>query len=38
MFELKIPQIGESITSAYIGTWHKQPGEAVAEGETVVEI
>ncbi|RME20572.1 MAG: 2-oxoglutarate dehydrogenase complex dihydrolipoyllysine-residue succinyltransferase [Deltaproteobacteria bacterium] len=38
MFELKVPQIGESITSAFIGTWHKRPGEAVTKGETIVEI
>ncbi|MCB9777839.1 MAG: 2-oxoglutarate dehydrogenase complex dihydrolipoyllysine-residue succinyltransferase [Alphaproteobacteria bacterium] len=38
MFELKVPQIGESITSAFIGTWLKKPGDAVAEGEAVVEL
>ena len=36
--ELRVPQIGESIKSAYIGSWMKQPGEYVRAGEPVVEI
>ena len=38
MFDLKVPTIGESITSAFIGTWLKKPGQAVAEGEAVVSL
>lgn len=38
MFELKVPQIGESITSAFIGTWLKKPGDAVAQGDNIVEL
>ena len=38
MFELKVPTIGESITSAIVGTWQKAVGEVVAEGETVVAL
>ncbi len=38
MFELKVPQIGESITSAFIGTWLKRPGDPVVEGDTLVEL
>jgi len=38
MFDVTIPQIGESITHVFIATWLKQPGEAVAEGESLVEL
>ncbi|MCK6505887.1 E3 binding domain-containing protein, partial [Myxococcota bacterium] len=38
MFDLKVPTIGESITSAFVGTWLKKPGQAVAEGEAVVSL
>jgi len=36
--ELVIPQVGESITVVYIARWFVQPGEAVVEGEPVLEI
>jgi 2-oxoglutarate dehydrogenase E2 component (dihydrolipoamide succinyltransferase) len=36
--ELKVPQVGESITEVQIGEWLKRAGEAVAEGEPVVVI
>lgn len=36
--EIKIPNVGESITSANVARWHKQNGEAVAKGETVLTI
>lgn len=38
MTELVIPQVGESITVVYIARWFVQPGEAVVEGEPVLEI
>ena len=38
MVELKIPQVGESIATVFIARWLKKPGEAVAEGEPVLEI
>ena len=38
MFDVTIPQIGESITHVFIATWLKQPGEAVVEGESLVEL
>ena len=38
MFDVTIPQIGESITHVFVATWLKQPGEAVAEGESLVEL
>ena len=36
--EIKIPNVGESITSANVAHWHKQNGEAVTKGETVLTI
>ena len=36
--EVKIPNVGESITSANVARWHKQDGEAVAQGEVVLTI
>jgi 2-oxoglutarate dehydrogenase E2 component (dihydrolipoamide succinyltransferase) len=36
--DLIMPKLGESITEATILKWHKQPGDAVKEDETVLEI
>lgn len=36
--EVKIPNVGESITSANVARWHKQDGESVSKGETVLTI
>ena len=36
--ELKVPQVGESITEVQIGDWLKSPGERVAEGDALVVI
>ena len=36
--ELRMPEMGESVTEGTVLEWHKQEGDAVAEGETVVEI
>jgi 2-oxoglutarate dehydrogenase E2 component (dihydrolipoamide succinyltransferase) len=36
--EVKIPNVGESITSANVARWHKQDGESVTRGETVLTI
>src|SRR5919198_3116342 len=33
--ELKIPAVGESITSGVVSTWHKKSGEFVNEGEAL---
>ncbi len=33
--EVKIPSVGESITSGVVSTWHKKSGEFVNEGEAV---
>src|SRR5689334_3861888 len=36
--ELKIPAVGESVQEVQIGRWLKQPGEAVQEDQSVVEL
>lgn len=36
--ELKVPEVGESITEVQIGAWKKREGDAVAMDESVVEI
>ena len=36
--QIKIPSVGESITSATLGTWHKNDGEYVRVGEVIVTI
>ncbi|MBC7789743.1 MAG: 2-oxoglutarate dehydrogenase complex dihydrolipoyllysine-residue succinyltransferase [Anaerolineae bacterium] len=38
MISIKVPPLGESIVEATIAKWLKQPGEAVAQGETLVEL
>src|ERR1041385_4067040 len=36
--ELKVPEIGESITQVEIGDWLKQPGDAVRKDEPLVTL
>jgi len=36
--DIKVPTLGESVTSATIARWLKQPGESVAADEPVVEL
>ncbi len=36
--EIKVPTLGESVTSATVARWLKQPGEAVSADEAVVEL
>ena len=38
LVDVKVPQLSESVTEATLLTWHKQVGEAVAEGENLVDI
>ena len=38
MTDIRVPTLGESITEATIGRWFKQPGEAVAVDEPLVEL
>jgi 2-oxoglutarate dehydrogenase E2 component (dihydrolipoamide succinyltransferase) len=33
--EIKIPSVGESITSGVLSTWHKQSGDTVNDGEAL---
>ncbi|MEE4246170.1 MAG: 2-oxoglutarate dehydrogenase complex dihydrolipoyllysine-residue succinyltransferase [Kangiellaceae bacterium] len=36
--EIKVPVLPESVADATIATWHKQPGEACARDENLVDI
>ena len=36
--EIRVPQLGESVVEATVGTWLKQEGDQVAEGEPLVEL
>lgn len=36
--ELRLPELAESMTSATVTAWLKQPGERVAQGDPVVEV
>jgi 2-oxoglutarate dehydrogenase E2 component (dihydrolipoamide succinyltransferase) len=36
--EVKVPSVGESITSGILGSWKKGPGEYVQKGELLFEI
>jgi len=36
--EIKVPTLGESVTTATIGRWLRQPGEAVKADEALVEL
>ena len=38
MAEIRVPTLGELVTEATIGKWFKQPGEAVAVDEPLVEL
>ena len=38
MIPIKVPDLGESIVEATISRWTKNPGDAVAAGETLVEL
>jgi 2-oxoglutarate dehydrogenase E2 component (dihydrolipoamide succinyltransferase) len=36
--EIRVPTLGESVTEATIGQWFKKVGDAVNDGETLVEL
>ncbi len=36
--EIKVPSVGESITSGVLGAWHKKDGDYVREGEVLFEV
>lgn len=38
LIEVKVPQLSESVSEATLLTWHKKAGEAVAEGENLIDL
>ncbi len=38
MEELRVPEVGESISEVVIGQWHKREGESVERDEELVEL
>jgi 2-oxoglutarate dehydrogenase E2 component (dihydrolipoamide succinyltransferase) len=36
--DIRVPELGESVVDAMVGTWLKKEGEAVSAGETLVEL
>jgi pyruvate/2-oxoglutarate dehydrogenase complex dihydrolipoamide acyltransferase (E2) component len=36
--QIQMPQMGESVTEGTVLEWHKQEGDYVEEGDTVVEV
>ena len=36
--EIKVPQLSESVSEATLLSWHKQLGEAVQEGENLIDV
>jgi 2-oxoglutarate dehydrogenase E2 component (dihydrolipoamide succinyltransferase) len=38
IIEVKVPQLSESVSEATLLTWHKRVGEAVIEGENLIDV
>jgi len=38
MFEIKVPEFGESIQEVQVASWMKQPGDWIEKGEDIVEL
>ncbi|NCZ80319.1 MAG: biotin/lipoyl-binding protein, partial [Burkholderiaceae bacterium] len=38
LFDVKVPQLSESVAEATLLQWKKKPGEAVAQDEILIEI
>ncbi len=38
IIEVKVPQLSESVTEATLLTWHKKVGDAVSEGENLIDV
>jgi 2-oxoglutarate dehydrogenase E2 component (dihydrolipoamide succinyltransferase) len=38
IIEVKVPQLSESVSEATLLNWHKQVGEAVSEGENLIDV
>src|SRR5215212_4374549 len=36
--EVKVPEVGESVTEVYVGQWHKAEGDEVKADEELVEL
>ncbi len=36
--DVKVPQLSESVTEATLLTWHKKVGDAVSEGENLIDV
>ena len=36
--EVKVPEVGESITEVFVGEWHKAEGDEVKQDEDLVEL
>ncbi|MFZ5852414.1 MAG: biotin/lipoyl-containing protein [Actinomycetota bacterium] len=38
MFEVRMPQLGETVSTGTVNAWHKQVGEAVRADEPLLEV
>ena len=38
LIEVKVPQLSESVSEATLITWHKKVGDAVSEGENLIDV
>lgn len=38
LVEVKVPQLSESVSEATLITWHKKVGDAVSEGENLIDV
>ena len=38
LVEVKVPQLSESVSEATLITWHKRVGDAVREGENLIDV
>ncbi|HTN94576.1 MAG TPA: 2-oxo acid dehydrogenase subunit E2, partial [Gallionella sp.] len=38
IIDVKVPQLSESVSEATLLTWHKQVGDAVSEGENLIDV
>ncbi|MDP2785236.1 MAG: 2-oxoglutarate dehydrogenase complex dihydrolipoyllysine-residue succinyltransferase [Sulfurimicrobium sp.] len=38
LIEIKVPALSESVTEGTLLTWHKQEGEAVSQGENLIDL
>lgn len=36
--EVKVPDMGENVQEAVLVVWHRRPGDAVAQGEPLVDV